>query len=141
MARRIASASAVVGLIFLCTPAIFAQTLETQGEKQPAPRLSCSPAADLSECVHIDTRERPDLRTPSETMELGAVSVFGIKQSPAETGRSVFSFGGIWQLKSGISYRASGGVQVSASAIARRGYSLPITMAQPIGSDVLLSDS
>lgn len=43
-------------------------------------------------------------------------------------------------MKVGIRYNAPGGVQFTASAVARRGYTLPIAMTQPLGSDVELPD-
>jgi hypothetical protein len=75
-------------------------------------------------------------------MEFGPVIVFGnFKQFQAASGRSSLSFGDTWQARTGVSYHALGGVQLTASLLGRHGYSLPITMAQAIGTDVLAPES
>jgi hypothetical protein len=64
-----------------------------------------------------------------------------ITQSQADITTSTASFGSTWRLKTGIRYEARGGVRLSASVIARRGYSLPAAMAQPIGGDAQMIDN
>jgi hypothetical protein len=68
-------------------------------------------------------------------------NVKGLALSQTDITRTTSSFGPTWRLKTGVRYEAPGGLQFSASAITRRGYSLPIAMVQPLGSDVQLPDS
>jgi hypothetical protein len=114
----------------------------------PAPVAPAAPGCKDSNqpaCLSIATEPNLELpakkRTddPSSAFRLfGNVKGFGLFET--DIARTTWSFGQTWQLKTGIRYEAPGGVQFSASVIGRRGYSLPIAMMQPLGSDVQVTD-
>jgi hypothetical protein len=83
--------------------------------------------------------DSPSGVTPGTFTLFGNVN--GLASPQTDIAGTTASFGPVWRMKVGIRFDAPGGVQFTASAIARRGYSLPIAMMQPLGSDVQLTDS
>jgi len=110
----------------------------------PAPANGCSESLQTP-CLSITTL--PTLERPADSQSgvtSGTFTLFGnvngLAAPQTDIAGTTTSFGPVWRMKIGVRYNAPGGVQFTASAIARRGYSLPIAMMQPIGSDVQLTD-
>jgi hypothetical protein len=97
----------------------------------PSPTIKAEPAPPTA-------RDESRFEVPGTFRLFG--NLYATGQSQVDVTRSPIDFGPAWRLKSGISYTTFGGVQLSASVIARRGYSLPIAMAQPLGSDLQIFD-
>ena len=111
----------------------------------PAAANGCSESLQTP-CLSITTLpklERPaDSRSgvTSSTLTLFG-KVDGLALPQTDISGTTTSFGPTWRMKIGIRFDAPGGVQFTASAVARRGYSLPLAMMQPLGSDVQLIDT
>jgi hypothetical protein len=141
VAHRASSITLVVtALVF--TPSAHAQS----GAASAASAASgCAVESSQPPCLSISTGPNLELPTDARTGDAsGTLTLFGnvkgLALSQTDIARTTASFGSTWRLKAGIRYEAPGGVQFAASAIARRGYSLPIAMVQPLGSDVQLTD-
>lgn len=138
MIDRSASSIALV-----VTTLLFGAT--AQAQSVPAtPANGCAQSLQPS-CVSITaepTLERPagspDARTPGTITLFGNVK--GLALFQGDLAETTPSFGPAWRMKVGVRYDAPGGVQSTASAIARRGYVLPLAMVEPLGSDVQLPD-
>jgi hypothetical protein len=57
------------------------------------------------------------------------------------TSAAATGFGPTWRMKGGASYRAIGGIELSANVAGRRGYEqLPVFMVEPLAKDGVLPD-
>jgi hypothetical protein len=111
----------------------------------PAAATGCSESLQTP-CLSITAV--PKLERPTESrsgVTSGTFTLFGkvdgLALPQTDIAGTTTSFGPTWRMKIGIRLDGPGGVQFTASAIGRRGYSLPIAMMQPLGSDVQLTDS
>jgi len=133
-------------IAFVVTTLLFAATAHAQS----APAAPAAPANGCAEslrpsCLSIATE--PKLERPADSARDNAPGTFplfgnvkGLAVFQSDIARTTTSFGPTWRMKVGIRYDAPGGVQFTASAIARRGYGLPLAMVQPLGSDLQLAD-
>jgi hypothetical protein len=126
------------------TALLFAATAHAQNAPA-APANGCAQPLQPA-CLSIKvepTLERPADSQPDDVS--GTFTLFrnvkGLGLFQSDIARSTMSFGPAWRMKVGVRYNAPGGVQFSASAIARRGVSLPLAMMQPLGSDLELPDA
>jgi len=111
----------------------------------PGPVASgCAEESSKPPCLTLSTGrnlEWPAVTTSGDSP--GGFRLFGnvkgVAVSQTDIARTTASFGSTWRLKTGIGYDV-GGLQLTASTIVRRGYSLPITMVQPLGSNVQLPE-
>jgi hypothetical protein len=122
---------------------LFAATAHAQGAPA-APANGCAESLQPA-CLSVTTE--PKLERPADSQGGNAAGTFtlfgnvkGLALFQTDIGGTTTSFGPSWGMKIGVRYDAPGGVQFTASAIARRGYSFPIAMMQPLGSDVQLPD-
>jgi hypothetical protein len=126
------------------TALLFAATAHAQ-RVPAAPANGCAESLQPS-CVSVTSE--PTLERPPDSRGGEASGTFtlfehvkGLGLFQRDIAGTTTSFGPTWGMKVGVRYDAPGGVQFTASVIARRGYSLPIAMMQPLGSDVLVTDS
>jgi hypothetical protein len=132
-------------IVFAITTLVFAARIQAQREAVPAPAAGCTPQSGQLSCLSIANPPAVEfpaplrgIDTPGSFTLFGPVKGFALVQT--DLARTTSSFGPTWRVKAGLRYETPGGVQFSASASARRGYSLPIAMLQPLGSDVPLPD-
>jgi hypothetical protein len=134
-------------MMFAITALLFATG--AQGQSGPAPPAAaasgCPAQPNQSSCLSIASL--PALEFPADLRIGDAPGTFtlfgnvkGVALVQSDISRTTSSVGPTWRVKTGILYQAPGGVQFTASAIARRGNHLPITMVQPLGSDVQSAD-
>jgi hypothetical protein len=121
---------------------LFAASAWAQNPPAAPPALASDCVAESRQppCLSIPTG--PTLERPTDARSGDAAGTFtlfgrvkGFALWQTDTARTTVSFGPTWRLKTGIRFDAPGDVQFSASVSARRGYSLPIAMGQPLGSD------
>ena len=130
-------------IAFAVTTLLFAAIAHAQSAPA-APASGCAESLQPS-CLSITTE--PKLERPADSQSGNAPGTFtlfgnvkGLALFQSDIVGTTTSFGPTWRMKVGIRYDTPGGVQFSAGAIVRRGYSLPIAMMQPLGSDVELPD-
>jgi hypothetical protein len=130
-------------IAFAVTALLFAASAHAQSVPVP-PANGCAESLRPS-CLTVTTE--PTLERPPDASDGSATGTFtlfgnvtGLALFQNDVARTTTSFGPAWRMKVGVRYDARGGLQFTASAIARRGYSLPVAMMQPLGSDVQLPD-
>ena len=118
-------------------------TASAHAQSGPVP-AGCTADPRQPSCAAISTGPGTDRPAPLGGDAVGTFTIFGKVKgftfSQADIARTTTSLGSTWRLKGGLSVEAPGGVFFSASTIARRGSTLPIAMAQPLGSDVQLAE-
>jgi hypothetical protein len=136
----------VLWLAFIIT-ALPVSRAQAQNAPLPAGSLigGCATESAQSSCVTLGTE--PTVESPADRDSRdspGEVTLFrnlkGVAQPQTDIARTTASFGATWRIKTGLRYDAPGGLQFSASTIARRGYALPLAMVQTPGSDVQLPE-
>jgi hypothetical protein len=105
----------------------------------------CASAADKSRCVALDKDRKVELPVePRGGEPSGEITLFGnltaIVKPQTDIARETASFGETWRVKTGLRFEAPGGIELTASTSARRGYALPLAMVQAPGSDVQLPE-
>ena len=140
-------ANRAASIALAVTVLLFAVSAHAQSGLASAAAAANGCAAEPSQppCLSISTG--PNLELPTDARSGDASGTFTLFEnvkalalSQTDIARTTASFGSTWRLKTGIRYEALFGVQLTASVITRRGYSLPTAMVQTLGSDAQLID-
>jgi len=109
------------------------------------PANACTAEPGKPPCVRLDSAASSEVPADAWRVEASpGFTLFGniksFSRAQTDTAKTTASFGQTWRLKTGLRYEAAGGVQLSAGAVGRRGYSLPLSMVEAPGSDTQLAD-
>jgi hypothetical protein len=100
-------------------------------------------AQQLAQPVSADTAATTGLDLHAPATPPGAplnthLSVLGghvDSDDPLSTRRAAAGIGPTWQIKTGATFHAAGGFELSANLVGRRGSSTPLFMTEPVGTD------